>query len=153
MQAPPEESLSLSLSLSLYLSLSVSLCISIYLSLSLSSCFFLLSLSLSLSIYLSIYIYIYIYMAVTSIGGQKLAKIFKNAQFYSEKWPRKPPQKRGCFCCIFDFFFLNFFVFFPLFLLISCCFMLFWNPKTAHQVRLQAYIYIYIFERGQTVKN
>ena len=27
----------------------------------------------------------------------------------------------------------------PCFLLISCCFMLSWNPKTAHQVRLQAF--------------
>ena len=63
--------------------------------------------------------------------------------FIVKNGPEKPPQKRGCFCCIFGFFFLNFFVFFPLFLLISCCFMLSWNPKTAHQVRLQAYIYIY----------
>ena len=90
-----------------------------------------------------IYIYTYIYMAVTSIGGQKIVKHLKNAQFYSENGPEKPPQKCGCFCCIFGFFFVNFFVFFPLFLLISCCFVLSWNPKTAHQVRLQAYIYIY----------
>ena len=62
--------------------------------------------------------------------------------FIVKNGPEKPPQKRGCFCCIFGLFFLNFFVFFPLFLLISCCFMLSWNPKTAHQVRLQAYIYI-----------
>ena len=33
---------------------------------------------------------------------------------------------------------LNFFVFFSLFLLVSCCFMTSWNPKTVHQMRLQA---------------
>ena len=31
-------------------------------------------------------------------------------------------------------------VFFPSFLLISCCSMPSWNPKTAHQMRLQAYL-------------
>ena len=62
--------------------------------------------------------------------------------FIVKNGPEKPPQKCGCFCCIFGLVFLNFFVFCPLFLLISCCFMLSWNPKTAHQVRLQAYIYI-----------
>ena len=36
---------------------------------------------------------------------------------------QKPPHNRGGFCCIFGFFFLNFFVCLPLFLLISCCFM------------------------------
>ena len=71
-----------------------------------------------------------------------MAKTLKNAQFHSEKRPRKTATKRGCFCCIFGLFFLNFFVFSPLFLLISCCFMLSWNPKTAHHVRLQAYINI-----------
>ena len=85
-------------------------------------------------------------MAVTSIGGQKIGKNLKKPSFIVKKGPEKPPQKRGCFCCIFGLFFLNFFVFSPLFLLISCCFMLSWNPKTAHQVRLQAHIYIYAGE-------
>ena len=91
-----------------------------------------------------IYIYVYIYMAVTSIGGhengpnpQKIRSfIVKNGQ-------QKPPQNRSGFCCVVGFIFLNFFVFFSLLLLISCCCMTSWNPKTAHQMRLQAYIYIY----------
>ena len=37
-------------------------------------------------------------------------------------------------------FFLNFFLFLSSFLLVSCFFMTSWNPKTAHQVRLQAII-------------
>ena len=51
-------------------------------------------------------------------------------------------QKRhknvAVFCCICGFFFSRFLCLFPLVLLISCCFMLSWNPETAHQVRLQA---------------
>ena len=96
-------------------------------------------------IYICICIHIYIYMAVTSIGGQKKAKISKNPQFCSQEWPTKTATKSWRFCCGFGFSFFSFFVFFSLFLLISCCFMTSWNPKPAHQMRLQAYIYIYIY--------
>ena len=74
-------------------------------------------------------------LAVTSIGGQNNGQnlIVKNGQ-------QKPPQDRGGFCCALGFFFFNFFVFFSLFLLISSCFMTSWNPKTSHQMRVQAII-------------
>ena len=77
--------------------------------------------------------------------GIKMAQISKIPNFIVKSGRQKPPQIRGGFSCISGFFFLNFFVFFSLFLLISCGFMTSWNPKTAHQVRLQAYIYIYIY--------
>ena len=83
--------------------------------------------------------------------GKKLGKILKNAQFYSEKWPRKTATKTWLFLLYFWFLLLNFFVFFPLFLLISCCFMLSWNPKTAHQVRLQAFLFERIFMEASLV--
>ena len=74
-----------------------------------------------------------------------MAKISKIPSFIVKNCQQKPPQNRGGFCCTLGFLFLNFFVFFPSFLLISRCFMPSWNPKTAHEVWLQAlYIYIYI---------
>ena len=74
--------------------------------------------------------------------GTKRAQILKNPQFYSQKWPTKTATKSWLFLLYFRFIFLNFFVLFSLFLLISCCFITSWNPKTAHQMRLQAYLYI-----------
>ena len=69
-----------------------------------------------------------------------MAKIFKKIpSFIGKDGPQKPPQNRGC---VFGFFLLDVSAFFPLFLLISCGFMTSWNPKTAHQMRLQAYICI-----------
>ena len=79
-----------------------------------------------------------------------------NLDWWAKRWPKsqkipsfivkngqqKPPQNRGGFCWPFlCFFFLDFFVFLSLFLLVSCCFMTSWNPKTAHQMRLQAQKY------------
>ena len=73
-----------------------------------------------------------------------MAKILKNAQFYSEKWPRKTATKKKktwLFLLYFRFLLSQFLCLFPLVSpLISCCFMLSWNPKTAHRVRLQAKI-------------
>ena len=65
-------------------------------------------------------------------NGQNLKKI---PNFIVKNGQQKPPQNRGGFCCIFGSFFLNF----CLFLLVSCCFMTSWNPKTIHQMRLQAF--------------
>ena len=59
--------------------------------------------------------------------------------------PKTQPQNCGCFSCIFGLFFLDLFVFFPLFLLISCCFISSWNPLTAHQMRLQAPFFLKLF--------
>ena len=81
-------------------------------------------------------------MAVTSIGGQKIGKNLKNAQFYSEKWPRKPPQKRGCFCCFW--FLLSQFL--SLFILVSPCFLLFHDilePQNSPPSEVTG-IYIYV---------
>ena len=66
-------------------------------------------------------------------------------RFIVKNGPKRQPQNRGCVSCIFGFFFLNFSVIFPLFLLISCiscCFIPSWNSQTAHQMRLQAYLCI-----------
>ena len=67
-------------------------------------------------------------------------------RFIVKNGPKRQPQNRGCVSCIFGFFFLNFFVIFPLFLLISCCFIPSWNPQTAHQMRLQAKIYFGVWK-------
>ena len=72
----------------------------------------------------------------------KRQKYLKVPHFISRNDQQEPPQNRGGFCCIFGFFFLNFFDFFPLFLLISCCFMPSWNPKTEWGYKLYGYIYI-----------
>ena len=73
-------------------------------------------------------------------------KISKYPQFYSQKWPTKTATKSW-------FLFVFLVSSFSIYLSFSPCFSLFpavswhlsWNPKTAHQMRLQAYIYIYIF--------
>ena len=59
-----------------------------------------------------------------------MAEILKIPSFIVKNGQQKPPQNRGGFCCVLGFFFLNFSVFFFSFLLISCCFMTSWNPKT-----------------------
>ena len=105
------------------------------------------------------YIYIYIYVAVTSIGGRKNGPNLKKIpSFIVENGQQKPPQHFSWrfLLAVFGFFFLNFFVLFHLFLLISCCFLPSWNPKTAHQMRLQAiwlYIYIYIERESEREQN
>ena len=85
------------------------------------------------------YIYIYIYGCYLDWWAQKWPKSQKIPNVIVKKGQQKLPQNCGGFCCVLDFFFLNFFVFFSLVLLSSCCFMISWNPNTAHQMRLQAY--------------
>ena len=51
---------------------------------------------LACSLYLSIYLHIYICISLSrtpSWWAKPKANIFKNAELYSEKWPKKPPQK------------------------------------------------------------
>ena len=87
---------------------------------------------------------IYIYGCNLTWWALKRQQSSKMPSFIVKNGPKRQPQTRGCFSCMFGFFFLIFFfVFFPLFLLISCCFMPSWNPETAHQMRLQA-IYIWL---------
>ena len=70
-----------------------------------------------------------------------MGKISKENQFYSQKWPTKTATKSWRFLlAIFDNLLSHLF-FFSLFLLISCCLMTCWNPNTAHQMRLQAFLY------------
>ena len=71
-------------------------------------------------------------------GHENGPKSQKIPSFIVKNGQQKPPRFCGGFCCVFGFSFFNFFVFFSLFLLVSCCFMTSWNPKTAHQMRLQA---------------
>ena len=54
----------------------------------------------------------------------------------------KTATKPWRFLLRFGFLLSHCFVFFSLFLRVSCCFISSWNPKTARQMRLQAYIYI-----------
>ena len=49
--------------------------------------------------------------------AKKRPKSQKIPSFRVKNGQQKPPQNRGGFCCVFGFFFLNFFVFFSLFLL------------------------------------
>ena len=62
--------------------------------------------------------------------------------FIVKNGAKRQPQKRGCFSCIFGFFFPNFFVFSPNFSLVPAvsCHLGSWNPQTAHQMRLQAIV-------------
>ena len=64
----------------------------------------------------------YTKMAVTSIGGRKMAIISKNPLFYSQKWPTKTATKSWRFLLRFGFLFSRFLC---LFLLVSPCFLLF----------------------------
>ena len=73
-----------------------------------------------------------------------MAKISKHPQFYSQKWPTKTATKSWRLLLYFWSLLSQFICLFLLVSLISCCFMTSWNPKTAHQMRLQAYIYIYL---------
>ena len=68
----------------------------------------------------------------TSIGGQKCGQnIKKSLSFIVKNGQCNPPQNRGGFCCVLCFFFLDFFVFFSFFLLVS----LGRTPKGAYSTR------------------
>ena len=68
---------------------------------------------------------------------------FPDMTSIGEHLPTKTATKSWVFCCIFGLFFLNFFVSFPLFSLFSAVSCHLGTPKTAHHMRLQAYIYIW----------
>ena len=73
-----------------------------------------------------------------------MAKISKNPQFYSQKWPTKTATKSWRFLLRFWSLLSHFFFFAFFFPIVSLYFLLFHDilePQTAHQMRLQAHVY------------